>query len=80
MNKCVCNVVARKVLAVMAFALLLRGAFNSTWNYVRGVSAGGGVVTLVSTALGITSFIMLRAQPADAGAGEQPSPVVMAMP
>ncbi|OEL29025.1 hypothetical protein BAE44_0009956 [Dichanthelium oligosanthes] len=62
------------IAAVIAWALLIEGA---SWNanvvrtnapfcpYLKdGIFAGGGVLTLAATALGITSFIMLRRQPA----------------
>ncbi|TVU19503.1 hypothetical protein EJB05_35654, partial [Eragrostis curvula] len=68
----VCGVVSW-ILAVLAFALLLRGAFSFS-----GLCAGGAVLTLAATALGITSFIMLRGQPVgepNKPAGEQPSSV-----
>ncbi|XP_044950734.1 uncharacterized protein LOC123401079 [Hordeum vulgare subsp. vulgare] len=76
--------------AMIAFGLLVEGAaWNSTGTrdsslygfcYVLkdGIFAGGAVLTLVATALGVTSYIMLRTQPAAAAtaaaapkAGEQ---------
>lgn len=83
------------IAAVIAFALFVGGA---AWNanvvrvtapvcYILkdGIFAGAAVLTLAATALGITSFIMLRRQPADAtpaGApkpGEQQPPAGIAM-
>ncbi|XP_062232634.1 uncharacterized protein LOC133929896 [Phragmites australis] len=84
----VCAVVSW-MLAVIALALFFRGAaLNGIGYYQIGVFAGAGVLTLAATALGITSFIMLRPPPADATAtgaatgatntpGAQPSPVVI---
>ncbi|XP_037474210.1 uncharacterized protein LOC119350518 [Triticum dicoccoides] len=66
------------IMAIIAFALLVTGA---AWNttgardpspfglcYVLkdGIFAGGAVLTLVATALGLTSYVMLRGQPATA--------------
>ncbi|RLM98221.1 hypothetical protein C2845_PM06G20700 [Panicum miliaceum] len=71
--------VASWIAAVIAWALLIVGA---SWNanvvrvaaapfcpYLKdGIFAGGGVLTLAATALGITSFIMLRTRPVEAAA------------
>ncbi|KAK3138681.1 hypothetical protein QOZ80_5AG0372060 [Eleusine coracana subsp. coracana] len=75
----ICAVVSW-IAAVVAVALLSEGA---SWNanvvrigpapicpYLKdGILAGGGVLALVATALGITSFILLRSQPAGAPNG-----------
>ncbi|CAL4893737.1 unnamed protein product [Urochloa decumbens] len=66
--------VASWIAAVIAWALLIQGA---AWNanvaratapscfYLKdGIFAGGAVLTLAATALGLASFIMLRRQPA----------------
>ncbi|XP_066364386.1 uncharacterized protein [Miscanthus floridulus] len=74
------------IAAVIAFALFIEGA---AWNanvvrvaeapycpYLKdGVFAGAGVLALAATALGITSFIMQRTQPAagDAAAAATPA-------
>ncbi|XP_062179853.1 uncharacterized protein LOC133884448 [Phragmites australis] len=70
----VCAVVSW-VVAVIAFALLLRGATMNALGYIQdGLFAGAAVLTLAATALGITSFIMLRRQPEDAApAANKPS-------
>lgn len=78
----VCAVISW-IAAVIAFALFVDGA---AWNanVVRvtgpvcyflkdGIFAGAAVLTLAATALGITSFIMLRSQP-DATAAGAPKP------
>ncbi|CAN6346714.1 unnamed protein product [Urochloa humidicola] len=68
--------VASWIAAVIAWGLLIQGA---AWNanvarssclYLKdGIFAGGAVLTLAATALGLTSFIMLRRQtPASAAA------------
>ncbi|GJM88684.1 hypothetical protein PR202_ga04777 [Eleusine coracana subsp. coracana] len=58
----ICAVVSW-ILAVIAMALLFRAAWlNSIGYYLSGLYAGGGVLALLATALGITSFIMLRSQ------------------
>lgn len=46
-----------------------------------GILAGGGVLALVATALGVTSFVLLRSQPA-AGApnGQQPAGIAIGHP
>uniref|UniRef100_A0A452Z705 Uncharacterized protein n=1 Tax=Aegilops tauschii subsp. strangulata TaxID=200361 RepID=A0A452Z705_AEGTS len=78
------------IMAIIAFALLVTGAaWNTTGTrepspfglcYVLkdGIFAGGAVLTLVATALGLTSYVMLRGQPATAAAapkeGEQMPP------
>ncbi|WVZ98678.1 hypothetical protein U9M48_044084 [Paspalum notatum var. saurae] len=70
------RVAMSRIAAVIAWALLIEGAAWST-NVVRedapycpylkdGIFAGGGVLTLAATALGIASFIMLRSPPAPA--------------
>nr|BAJ91344.1 predicted protein [Hordeum vulgare subsp. vulgare] len=63
------------IMAIIAFALLVSGtAWNATVTrspsaiglcYVLkdGIFAGGAVLTLVATALGVTSYVMLRRQP-----------------
>ncbi|XP_044962685.1 uncharacterized protein LOC123415692 [Hordeum vulgare subsp. vulgare] len=68
------------ITAIIAFALLATGAaWNATGTrdssvfglcYVLkdGIFAGGAVLTLVATALGVTSSVMLRGQPAAAAA------------
>ncbi|KAF8776404.1 hypothetical protein HU200_003537 [Digitaria exilis] len=68
------------IAAVIAWALLIQGA---EWNanvarvtapdcfYLKdGIFAGGAVMTLAATALGLASFIMLRRNPANAAAPE----------
>ena len=68
---------------MIAWALFIVGA---SWNanvvradapfcpYLKdGIFAGGGVLTLAATALGITSFIMLRRQPVEAVAAATPA-------
>ncbi|GJN14499.1 hypothetical protein PR202_gb01337 [Eleusine coracana subsp. coracana] len=60
----ICAVVSW-ILAVIAMALLFRAAWlNSIGYYLSGLYAGGGVLALLATALGIASFIMLRSQSA----------------
>ncbi|XP_037476445.1 basic salivary proline-rich protein 1-like [Triticum dicoccoides] len=66
--------------AMIAFGLLAEGAawnstgtrYSSVYGYCYvlkdGIFAGGAVLTLVATALGVTSYIMLRKQPAAAAA------------
>ncbi|KQK06068.1 postacrosomal sheath WW domain-binding protein [Brachypodium distachyon] len=73
----VCAVISW-IAAVAAFAMLVEGA---AWNanvardtypvcYVLkdGIFAGAAVLTLVATALGLTSYVLLRGKPADAAA------------
>ncbi|RCV17564.1 hypothetical protein SETIT_3G229900v2 [Setaria italica] len=59
------------IAAVIAFVLFVDGAaVNASGYYVKGgIYAGAGVLALAATALGITSFVMLRSQPADAAPG-----------
>ncbi|RCV17566.1 hypothetical protein SEVIR_3G235600v4 [Setaria viridis] len=57
-------------------------ALNFRGYYIGGLYAGGGVLALAATALGIASYILLRGQPAAAAAktpGEQPAPAGIAM-
>ncbi|KAL5202612.1 hypothetical protein ABZP36_013564 [Zizania latifolia] len=78
----VCAVVSW-VLAAIGFVLLLAGSIVAAeCNLVKGgIFAGAGVLALFATALGITSYIMLRAQPqsrsAAAPAVDEPTPIVM---
>ncbi|EMS68740.1 hypothetical protein TRIUR3_02215 [Triticum urartu] len=70
------------IMAIIAFSLLVTGAaWNTTGTrdpspfglcYVLkdGIFAGGAVLTLVATALGLTSYVMLRGQPATAAPKE----------
>lgn len=59
------------IAAGVAFVLFVDGAaVNARGYYVKGgVYAGAGVLALATAALGITSFAMLRSQPADAAPG-----------
>ena len=74
---------ACRIMAIIAFALLVTGA---AWNttgardpspfglcYVLkdGIFAGGAVLTLVATALGLTSYVMLRGQLATTAAPKE---------
>uniref|UniRef100_A0A452Z710 Uncharacterized protein n=1 Tax=Aegilops tauschii subsp. strangulata TaxID=200361 RepID=A0A452Z710_AEGTS len=66
--------------AMIAFGLLAEGAawnstgtrYSSVYGYCYvlkdGIFAGGAVLTLVATALGLTSYVMLRKQPTAAAA------------
>ena len=67
---------------MIASVLFLFGASqNASGRSSGGMYAGAAVLTIAATALGITSFIMLRRQPADAPnkpAGQQPPPFGMA--
>ena len=65
---------------MIAFGLLVEGAawnstgtrYSSVYGYCYvlkdGIFAGCAVLTLVATALGVTSYIMLRTQPAASAA------------
>jgi hypothetical protein len=69
MTKRICG----RILAVIALALFFRGAsLNSKGYYQPGLYAGGAMLVLVATALGITSFIMLRRRSQPAGVGVAP--------
>lgn len=46
--------------------------FNLRGYYIAGIYAGGGVLALAATALGIASFILMRAPPADGAAPKMP--------
>ncbi|PAN19392.2 hypothetical protein PAHAL_3G268400 [Panicum hallii] len=68
---------------VIASVLFLFGASqNANGRSSGGMYAGAAVLTVAATALGITSFIMLRRQPAEDApnkpAGEQPPPAGIA--
>lgn len=70
--------------AMIAFGMLVEGAawnatgtrdssvFGYCYALKDGIFAGGAVLTLVATALGLTSYIMLRKQPAAAAAAAVP--------
>ncbi|KAL6620298.1 hypothetical protein ACP70R_035437 [Stipagrostis hirtigluma subsp. patula] len=86
----ICCAVGSWILVVIAFVLLVEGAgVNIRGYYVKpGIYAGGGVLALAATALGIASFIVLRGLPAEAAAvaagtpnkaGEQPPTVGIPM-
>lgn len=77
------------ITAVIAFVLFLDGAIvESNCVLVRGgFFASAGVLTLITTALGMTSYFMLRAQPDEPAApaarrppgpagGDEPTPIV----
>jgi len=77
--------VASWIAAVIAFALLVAGASasGSGYRYVgtfgvcddgpaSGIFAGGAVLTLAATALGLASYFLLRGQPAAAVAAAAP--------
>ncbi|CAN6350904.1 unnamed protein product [Urochloa humidicola] len=77
------------ITAVAGCVMLEQAAAANFIGYyaVGGIYAGGGVLALVATALGIASYILLRGPPADAApaatasktAGEQPAPAGIAM-
>ncbi|CAN6337502.1 unnamed protein product [Urochloa humidicola] len=77
------------ITAVAGCVMLEQAAAANFIGYyaVGGIYAGGGVLALVATALGIASYILLRGPPADAAPaataskteGEQPAPAGIAM-
>ncbi|KAG8068540.1 hypothetical protein GUJ93_ZPchr0005g16061 [Zizania palustris] len=79
----ICAVVSW-VLAAIGFVLLLAGSIVAAeCNLVKGgIFAGAGVLALFATALGITSYIMLRAQPQSRSPAAPPAdePVPIGMP
>uniref|UniRef100_A0A8I6W7E6 Uncharacterized protein n=2 Tax=Hordeum vulgare subsp. vulgare TaxID=112509 RepID=A0A8I6W7E6_HORVV len=72
------------IAAVVAFGLLVNGAawnatgtrdsslYGSCYVLKDGIFAGGAVLTLIATALGLTSYIMLTTQPATTAAAAAP--------
>jgi hypothetical protein len=76
-----------RIAAVIAFALFIKGAASNATGeretsmlglcYVLkdGIFAGAAVLTLAATALGLTSYILLRRQPAAAAAAASASAV-----
>ena len=70
-----CCVVACRIVPVIVFVLLLHAAVEESDcdKIHKGVYAGAGVLVLVSTVLGITSYLMLRTRP------EPTPPIVVPM-